>query len=301
VIPGKRLCIVIFTYIGDDHDSEVMYRIAIAKAALKILTSHWKTSTIVFPITLPEELQVFRKRNYFMLLGFDAPVKIRYANYCKKHGRPKNAILDFVQLDDKTRFGTHEYPSHIQDCLLNAERIIQNKGSIEDLYLQLRCKKYLAIDVLNPEHARPTWDLYFIRLAEMAAWRSNCCMYRAGSLVVKGYSVVSTGYNGTPYNTPNCFEGGCESCARNEEAGDCFCLHSESNAILEAGVMNCKGSTLYSTHFPCIACAKSLVQAGIVRLVFSKEETFNSVVDGFLRSAGLEIVHKTPSVAGNAV
>ena len=298
---GRRQFIVNFTYIGDDYDSEVIYRISIAKAALKTLTFHWKSNYIVYPITLPEELQVFRKRNYFMLLGFDAPVKNRYANYCKKHGRPKNALLDFIQLDDRTKFSTHDYPSHIQECLLNAERIIQNKGTIEDLYLQLRCNLYSAIDVLNPEHARPKWDLYFIRLAEMAAWRSNCCMYRAGSVVVKGYSVIATGYNGTPFHTANCFEGGCDACARNEDTADCLCLHSESNAMLEAGVRNSTGSTLYSTHFPCIACAKILVQAGIVRLVYSKEETYSPLVDTFLKSASIEIDHKSPSVSNLSV
>ena len=59
-----------------------------------------KIHYIVYPLTLPEELQVFRKRSYFICLGIDAPITNRYSYYCKKHGKPKNQMQGFVYMDD---------------------------------------------------------------------------------------------------------------------------------------------------------------------------------------------------------
>ena len=46
---------------------------------------------------------------------------------------------------------------------------------------------------------RPSWDTYFIELANLASLRSNCMKRRVGAvLVTMDKRVVSTGYNGTP-------------------------------------------------------------------------------------------------------
>ncbi len=67
----------------------------------------------------------------------------------------------------------------------------------------------------NKELVRPSFDTYFMRLAELAASRSNCMKKGNGAIIARGNRVVSTGYNGTPFGTPNCNEGGCQRCNNN--------------------------------------------------------------------------------------
>ncbi len=49
-------------------------------------------------------------------------------------------------------------------------------------------------------------------------------------------------------------------------------MHAEQNAIIQAALsgVSIKGGTLYTTHFPCVLCAKMLINAGIKRIVFSE-------------------------------
>ena len=45
---------------------------------------------------------------------------------------------------------------------------------------------------------RPSWDEYFMKIAEDASTRSNCLRRKVGALIVKQRNIISTGYNGTP-------------------------------------------------------------------------------------------------------
>jgi len=54
-----------------------------------------------------------------------------------------------------------------------------------------------------------------MRLAELAASRSNCMKKGNGAIIAKDNRVISTGYNGTPFGLPNCNEGGCKRCNDN--------------------------------------------------------------------------------------
>jgi len=66
----------------------------------------------------------------------------------------------------------------------------------------------------DKELVRPTFDTYFMRMAELAASRSNCMMKGCGAIIVKDQRVISTGYNGVPFGLKNCNEGGCASCSK---------------------------------------------------------------------------------------
>lgn len=54
-----------------------------------------------------------------------------------------------------------------------------------------------------------------MKLAELAAQRSNCMKRGNGAIIVKDFRIVSTGYNGTPFKHTNCNEGGCKRCNSN--------------------------------------------------------------------------------------
>lgn len=121
---------------------------------------------------------------------------------------------------------------------------------------------------------RPEWDVYFLTIAMMAAMRSTCIRRQIGAVVVRGRQIVSTGYNGAPTGTAHCLDVGCLRETLKIPSGErheiCRGSHAESNAITQAARMGIAtdGATLYSTHEPCSFCTKSILNAGIVRVVY---------------------------------
>ncbi|MBP7125571.1 cytidine/deoxycytidylate deaminase family protein [Myxococcota bacterium] len=121
---------------------------------------------------------------------------------------------------------------------------------------------------------RPSWDDYFLRIAEVVSTRSTCVKRRVAAVVVKDHRIVSTGYNGTPRGTRNCNEGGCPRCLSLAPSGsgltDCLCSHAEENAIVQAAFhgVGLDGATLYCTFQPCVLCSKMIINAGIREVVY---------------------------------
>lgn len=119
---------------------------------------------------------------------------------------------------------------------------------------------------------RPDIDTYFMRIAGVVATRSTCLHRRIGAVIVRGKQIVSTGYNGAAMGHPHCLEIGCARAGvpsgQNMEL--CRAAHAEQNAINFAARYGIaiEGASLYTTHYPCSACAKSIINAGITRVVY---------------------------------
>ena len=131
-----------------------------------------------------------------------------------------------------------------------ARTFLNTSDNLLDFYAVLR-----EFQFNNKENVRPKFDTYFMRLAELAASRSNCMKRGNGAIITKDCRVVSTGYNGIPFGLLNCNEGGCKRCNDNAAQGidldKCMCLHAEESAVIEAGRPRTIGSTIYTTSFPC--------------------------------------------------
>ena len=126
---------------------------------------------------------------------------------------------------------------------------------------------------------RPSWDEYFMLQAELAKLRSNCIVRKVGAVIAKNHRQLATGYNGTPPGITNCYEGGCERCAKrkagllgsSQDLDRCVCSHAEANAIIHCaifGIGAINGATLYSTLAPCLECAKMAITVGVKRFVY---------------------------------
>lgn len=130
-------------------------------------------------------------------------------------------------------------------------------------------------------------DQRYLRMARIWAENSYCSRRQVGALVVKNKMIISDGYNGTPAG----FDNICE-----DETGLTFpyVLHAEANAITKlAGSHNSsKEATLYVTTSPCIECAKLIIQAGIIRVVYLDKYRIEDGVN-LLRKAGIEVVNLT--------
>jgi len=122
------------------------------------------------------------------------------------------------------------------------------------------------------EGKHPDIDNYFMSIAHMVSSRSTCLRRNVGSVIVKGKQIVSTGYNGSPQGMPHCLDIGCarEGVPSGERSELCRGAHAEQNAINFAARYGIaiEGATIYTTHLPCSWCAKSIVNAGIKRVVY---------------------------------
>ena len=138
--------------------------------------------------------------------------------------------------------------------------------------------------------SRPDKDNYYLNIAKSVAARSTCLRRHYGASIVKDDAIVSTGYNGAPRGDINCCDRGI--CKR-EELGVphgeryelCTAVHAENNAVINAARNGTAilGGTLYIygydcmaqktiTAMPCKMCMRVIQNAGIARVLVSKEE-----------------------------
>ena len=125
-------------------------------------------------------------------------------------------------------------------------------------------------------------DKYYIKVAQLCAKNSYALKLQVGAIIVKDGQIMSDGFNGTPCG----FENKCEI---KNIYGSLHTLphvlHAESNAILKCAKYgrSTDGSTLYITHSPCLECAKLIIQAGIIRVVY---------LEDYKKPEGLELLKR---------
>jgi dCMP deaminase len=132
-------------------------------------------------------------------------------------------------------------------------------------------------------------------IAQLVATRSTCLRRKVGAVLVKNKRILATGYNGAPTGVRHCEETGCLreqlEVAPGERHELCRGLHAEQNVIIQAayyGIVT-KGTTLYSTHLPCIICSKMLINAG-VETIYYLDGYPDPLADEMLAEANVEVV-----------
>ncbi|KUO51266.1 MAG: cytidine deaminase [Desulfitibacter sp. BRH_c19] len=130
---------------------------------------------------------------------------------------------------------------------------------------------------------RPTWDEYFIEIAQVVAKRSTCLRRFYGAVIVKDKILISTGFNGSARGEANCVDVG--QCVRDklkvpkgERYELCVAVHAEQNAIINGDPVKMKDSTIYIAGFnfdgtdasgePCLMCRRMITNAMIKRVVY---------------------------------
>lgn len=118
-------------------------------------------------------------------------------------------------------------------------------------------------------HKRPDgwWDKFFLGMAEYISTASKDPSTKVGAVIVdNNRMVVGLGYNGFPRGVADT-----EERYNDRPTKYKMIVHAEQNAIINAGHRT-EGSTIYV--YPafgkpplCSTCAKSVIQAGIKRVV----------------------------------
>ena len=153
-----------------------------------------------------------------------------------------------------------------------------------------------AKEIKNEVNKRPSWDEYFMEMAELTAKRSTCLRRNVGAVIVQDKHIIATGYNGAPRGLAHCADlGGCLREQMGVPSGErhelCRALHAEQNAIIQAATLgnSIEGSAIYVTHQPCSICAKMIINAGIDRIVV-KEGYPDEMAVQILEEAGKRII-----------
>ena len=121
---------------------------------------------------------------------------------------------------------------------------------------------------------RPSWDEYFMKIANDAATRTTCLRRGVGCVIVKDNRILATGYNGVPSGLRHCAETGCLREKLGVPSGQrheiCRGLHAEQNAIIQAAKygIDIQGSKIYVNTQPCVVCAKMIINAGIEEIIY---------------------------------
>lgn len=149
------------------------------------------------------------------------------------------------------------------------------------------------------KYTRPSWDEYFLEVAQLVSKRSTCLRRRVGAVLVKNKRILSTGYNGTPSGLEHCLDVGCLREKLGIPSGQrhelCRGLHAEQNALIQASFCSssAEGSTLYATNQPCVICAKMLINAGVKKIVIADGYPDKMAAD-FFKEAKIKISKARP-------
>jgi dCMP deaminase len=127
-----------------------------------------------------------------------------------------------------------------------------------------------------------------MKIAYDVAARSTCDRAFVGTVLVRDKRILTTGFNGSPAGLPHCDEVG-----HLIVDGHCVrTIHAEANSIIQAALhgVSTKGADCYVTHMPCLSCAKMLINAGVVRIVFHNNYRQDQNSLQFLDIARVELV-----------
>ncbi|KAF8987287.1 Deoxycytidine monophosphate (dCMP) deaminase [Haplosporangium bisporale] len=299
---------------------------------LDYVTLHWMDHFVTCDVRTVQGISILRKRPFFLLLSVESPMMMRYRRCVDRwdlleatfptleefvestdqdlysapapvptasNASPQsNDLREIVSGIDSAR-GSPDRPHlvHIDNSQMLAPAyrllsmsdlsILNHSSDLGTLWRALE-----SLDITNPDLLRPSWDSYFMYLANLAARRSNCMKRRVGCVLVREKRVIATGYNGTPKNLTNCNDGGCNRCNAATPCGKgldrCLCMHAEENALLEAGRERVgQGSIIYCNTCPCLGCAIKIVQVGVSEVVYSESYGMDDLTAEVFRSAGV--------------
>ena len=149
---------------------------------------------------------------------------------------------------------------------------------------------------MSEKYQRPSWDEYFMEVANAIAKRATCDRGRSGCVIARDKQLLVTGYVGSPMGFAHCDEVGHQFKKMLHEDGSVtqHCVrtvHAEQNAICQAARLgvSIQGATLYCRMTPCRVCAMLIINCGISRVVCERRYHAGAESEELLRQAGLKL------------
>jgi len=237
-----------------------------------------------------DEVAAFRRTSNFHLLAIQADAKVRFERIkARKRESDPQTYEAFIELENKESTSLQAEGQNLTATEAVANHTIDNNGPVDAFHAKLA----ELVPKLMAQMQRPGWDEYFMKMAQVASSRSNCSKRKVAAIIVRAKRVISTGYNGTPRGTKNCYEGGCPRCNQLAASGtkldECLCSHGEENAITQAAFhgVSIAGGTIYTTFAPCLMCTKMIINSGLHEVVYNMEYPLNDTSFRLLKDAGV--------------
>lgn len=146
------------------------------------------------------------------------------------------------------------------------------------------------------KYHRPTWDEYFMEIANTVSKRATCDRGRSGCVIARGRQILVTGYVGSPTRLPHCDDAGHQMKRLTHEDGKTtqHCMrtvHAEQNAVCQAAKLgiSIENATLYCRMTPCRTCAMLIINCGIKRVVCEKKYHAGEESEKLFAEAGIKI------------
>ncbi len=246
---------------------------------------------IIESVRTPGEIAALRGKPNFFLFAVDADPKIRYERAVLRGSETDHVSYEtFIANEQREMTSEDSNKQNLKVCIEQADFRFDNGGSIEDLHNQVE-------QVLQQiTYRRPSWDEYFMELANAASRRATCDRGRSGCVIVKDRQLLVTGYVGSPAGLPHCDEVGHLFRKTIEEDGSIsnHCVrtvHAEQNAICQAARRGIalEGATLYCRMTPCRTCAMLIINCGIKRVVCERKYHSGAESEELFRQAGVHI------------
>lgn len=258
--------------VGNELRQKFGYSVLAEKALAKVKDGE---NFVITSIRNPDEAALILQEVDSILVNVTTPIDIRLARIIERDrvGDPKTV----EELKEKEKKEMSDDPSaqQLHRVMKLAKVTLKNDKGMDEL--RKKVDKLVKDYLYKLQPSRPSWDEYFMDVAEKIKLRSTCLSARKGSVLIKGNRIISTGYNGSPKGIKHCNAGGCIRCTQRHlgkiKSGvysePCICCHSEENAIVQAAVhgISTEGSKLYTTFTPCVNCAKLIINAGVKEVV----------------------------------
>lgn len=157
--------------------------------------------------------------------------------------------------------------------------------------------------IMSDNNNRPSWDEYFMSIAELVGSRATCSRGRSGCVIVRDKRILVTGYVGSPAGLPHCDDVGHEMHKVIDDDGKehehCVrTAHAEQNAIAQAAKLGVSidGATLYCHMTPCYTCAKLVINSGIKKVIALKDYHASNRTKKIFEQSGVKLQILKPEV-----
>jgi dCMP deaminase len=135
-------------------------------------------------------------------------------------------------------------------------------------------------------------DSTLMSVAILFGQRSTCDRAPVGAVIAREGRILTTGYNGAPSGMAHCVHipGDLVDKSGDTRSTCSMAVHAEANAIAYAARfgITTDGTDLFTTLSPCLECAKLIINAGVVRVVYKHKYRDTRGIE-FLELAGVEV------------
>ena len=142
---------------------------------------------IIESIRTPGEVDTLRSKPNFYLFAVDADPRVRYDRAVLRGSETDHIDYDTFLADEQREMDNADpNKQNLKYCIQQADYCFDNNGTIDDLNQQVE-------QVLGKiMYRRPSWDEYFMELANTASKRATCDRGRSGCVIVKDRQLLVT-------------------------------------------------------------------------------------------------------------